>query len=228
MEVVVVTGAGSGLGACVARRFSQGGARVILLGRTREWLERTAESLSGESAVYPLDVSRKAQVEETFARIYQDEGTIHRLVNCAGVGIFDLAENLGQDAVDAMIDTNLKGTIYPTQAVLPRMKRDNSGCIINVISLSGVRANPTESVYCASKFGVEGFSKAVTLETAGTGIRISNFYMGNMATELWKGDRAKEMPEFIRPGDVADLIYLTTAPRSHMLVEEVRIRNFRG
>lgn len=228
MEVVVVTGAGSGLGACVARRFSQGGARVILLGRTRERLERTAESLSGESAVYPLDVSRKAQVEETFARIYQDEGTIHRLVNCAGVGIFDLAENLGQDAVDAMIDTNLKGTIYPTQAVLPRMKRDNSGCVINVISLSGVRANPTESVYCASKFGVEGFSKAVALETAGTGIRISNFYMGNMATELWKGDRAEEMPEFIRPEDVADLIYLTTAPRGHMLVEEVRIRNFRG
>lgn len=225
-EVVAVTGAGSGLGACITRRFSAAGAKVVLLGRTEEALRCVAVELENEYLVYPLDVSDKAQVDAVFSQIYQDTGRIDCLVNCAGVGTFDLAENLDEHAVNAMIDINLKGTIYATQAVLPRMKAADAGYIINVISLSGVRANPTESVYCASKFGVEGFTKAVALELDGTNIRVSNFYMGNMATNLWKGSRAEEQSKFIRPEDVADLLFLTTRIRENLVVEEVRIKNF--
>lgn len=225
-EMVVVTGAGSGLGACIARRFSTAGAKVVLLGRTESALRQVAGELEGEHLFYQLDVSRKAQVDAVFSRIYREAGEIDCLVNCAGVGIFDLAENLGEDAVNAMIDVNLKGTVYATQAVLPRMKAADRGALINVISLSGVRANPTESVYCASKFGVEGFTKAVALELEHTGVRVSSFYMGNMATNLWRGSRAEEQARFIRPEDVADLLFLTTRLRENLVVEEVCIRNF--
>ena len=225
-EIVVVTGAGSGLGACIARRFSAAGDTVALLGRTELGLRQTAEKLPGKSAVYRLDVSDPAQVWDTFERIYRELGTVDRLVNCAGVGVFGPAESIRREDVDAMIDTNLKGTIYATQAVLPRMRAADAGYLINVISLSGIRANPAESVYCASKFGVEGFSKAVALELAGTRVRVSNFYMGNMATNLWHGERASEQPSFIRPEDMADLIYESTRTRPNLVVEEVRVGNF--
>ena len=227
-EIVAVTGAGSGLGACIAKRFSSAGDVLILLGRTEGHLRSVAAELANACAVYLLDVSQKAQVEEVFSQIYHDFGRIDRLVNCAGVGIYNLAENLSKEDVDAMIDTNLKGTIYATQAVLPRMKAADAGYLINVISLSGKRAVSTESVYCASKFGADGFAKAVALELAETNIRVSNFYMGNMATNLWRGTRAEEQDLFLRPEDVADIIYMNTRIRNRMLVTEVSIQNFLG
>ena len=225
-EIVAVTGAGSGLGACIAKEFSAAGAIVVLLGRTEEKLAEIAAELPGESVRYLLDVSNKAQVDAVFARVYKEVGQIDRLVNCAGVGKYDLAENIGQEDVDAMIDINLKGTIYATQAVLPKMREADAGYIINVISMSGVRATPTESVYCASKFGVDGFSKALMIELEKTRVRVSNFYMGNMATALWKGSRADEMATFIRPEDVAHIIFESTQIRENLVVEEVRMKNF--
>lgn len=223
-EIIAVTGAGSGLGACITRRFSEAGASIILLDISEESMKKTAETLKGESAAYKLDISDKSQVEQVFDRIYEDHGTIDRLVNCAGIGKYDLAENIEQKYVDAMIDINLKGTIYVTQAVLPRMKACNAGYIINIVSMSGVRACTTESVYCGSKFGVEGFSKAVAMELEGTGIHMSNFYMGNMATNLWHGERADEMAGFIKPEDVADIIFDNTKVRDNLVIEEVRIK----
>jgi len=224
-KIVVITGAGSGLGACIAKKFFGAGAKIVMLDISEDNMKNTAAELEGESFSYQLDISNKSQVDSVFGRIYDEVGTIDRLVNCAGVGIYDLAENLGENAVNAMIDINLKGTIYTTQAVLPKMKENNAGYIINVVSMSGVRAVATESVYCGSKFGVEGFSKSVALEVEGTNIRVSNFYMGNMATNLWKGSRADEMCKFIQPEDMADIIFENTQERSNLLIEEVRIKN---
>lgn len=226
MGNVVVTGAGSGLGACIAKKFSEGGDKIILLDISQEGMEKVAAELPGETECHVLDISNKQAVDEVFAEVYKNNETVDRLINCAGVGKYDLAENIDEKFVDLMIDINLKGTIFATQAVLPKMKDLNAGYIINVVSMSGVRANPTESVYCGSKFGVEGFSKAVAIELEKTNIRISNFYMGNMATNLWKGDRADEMPKFIKPEDMADLIYVNTKLRDNLVVEEVRVKNF--
>lgn len=224
-EIIAVTGAGSGLGACIAKRFSAAETTIVMLDISEENMAKTAKELRGESEAYVLDISNKENVDEVFGRIYEKFGRIDRLVNCAGIGKYDLAENIEKKYVDAMIDINLKGTIYVTQSVLPKMKGRNEGYIINIVSMSGVRACPTESVYCGSKFGVEGFSKAVALELEGTNVHISNFYMGNMATNLWQGDRADEMARFIRPEDMADIIYENTRVRKNLVVEEVRIRN---
>lgn len=227
-EIIIITGAGSGLGACLARRFSEGGAMIIMLDVSEENMMKTKETMRGECDCYQLDISDKQQVDDTIAAVYDKYGRVDRLINCAGIGKYDLAEKIDQRSTDAMIDINLKGTIYITQAVLPLMKAADAGYIINVVSMSGVRANPTESVYCGSKFGVEGFSKAVAieLENEKSNVKISNFYMGNMATNLWKGERADEMPKWIKPEDMAEIIFENTAMRDNLVIEEVRIKNF--
>ena len=227
-EKIVITGAGSGLGACLARKFSSNGDFVIMLDVSEENMAKTKDTLHGECDCYQLDISKKVQVDNVIDRICDKYGKIDRLINCAGIGKYDLAEKLDEKITNAMIDINLKGTIYITQAVLPKMKALNEGYIINVVSMSGIRANPTESVYCGSKFGVEGFSKAVAieLENEKSNIKISNFYMGNMATNLWKGERADEMPKWIKPEDMADIIFDNTVVRDNLVIEEVRIKNF--
>lgn len=227
-EVVVITGAGSGLGARLARRYSDQGAVVVLLGRTEEKLVKTAESLSGASHYYVVDVASKAEVSRVFDSIYTEIGNVSILVNSAGVGIFDWAENTTEEAVHAMIDINLKGTIFCSQAVLPTMKKENKGNIINIISMSGKRPVATEAVYCASKYGVTGFTQAVALELADTAIRVSGIYMGNMATELWQGEKPADFDRFIDPDDMADVIMNVTKFRSYMSVEEVMVKNLRN
>ncbi|MDO4545024.1 MAG: SDR family oxidoreductase [Bacillota bacterium] len=226
-KIVAITGAGSGLGACIAKRFSAAGAKIVLLDISEKNMEGVAKELTGNSAAYKLDISDKKQVDAVFDRIYDEVGFIDRLVNCAGVGKYDIAENIEEKYVDAMIDINLKGTIFTTQAVLPRMKEKNEGYIINVVSMSGIRACATESVYCGSKFGVDGFSKAVAIEVEETNVNISNFYMGNMATNLWKGDRADEQAQFIKPEDMAEIIFENTQLRDNLVIEEVHIKNVR-
>jgi short-subunit dehydrogenase len=224
-KVVAITGGGSGLGARLARRYSEQGAKVVLLGRSMGKLEKVAGSLAEESFLYALDVSKKKEVESIFGRIREEVGDISILVNCAGVGFFDLAEKTTGDQTEAMIDINLKGNIYCTQEILAPMKAKNEGQIINVISMSGKRAKAGEAVYCASKFGLDGFTKAVALELEETAVRITGIYMGNMATELWGDDIPEEFGKFIDPEDMADVIMETTKFRSYMDIAEVVVKN---
>lgn len=107
-KVTVITGAGSGLGAELACRYSAEGDFVLLIGRTDEKLIGTQKKLSHpeKSKLYCLDIRDKAAVHETFSSIYREVGNVDILVNCAGVGKFDLAENISAEEVDAMIDLN--------------------------------------------------------------------------------------------------------------------------
>ena len=226
-KIVVITGAGSGLGASLARKYSEAGDRVVLLGRSQEKLLKVAESLNNENYVYSVDISVKQQVKDVFRLIYAEVGDIDILVNNAGVGYFDLAENIAEQSIDEMIDINLKGTIFCTQEVLGSMKQKNQGYIINIISKSGKRPVVTESVYCASKFGVSGFTESLALELENTSVRAIGIYMGNMATELWKGSAPEDMDKFIDPDDMADLIIENTRIRKHLAVEQITVKNLK-
>lgn len=226
-EIIVITGGGSGLGAALAKKFSQAGAVIVLADLSEENMRQTALSLAGPCHSYKVDISDSDDVQTVFTRIYQDLGRIDRLINCAGLGVYDLTEKIPPAMVHKMIDVNLKGTIFCTQAVLPTMKKENRGYLINVISMSGVRALAEESVYCASKFGADGFTKAVSLELAGTDVKVSNFYMGAMATAMWKDSPQEVRDSFIQPEDMAELIFDNTKVRKNLTVDEVRIRNIR-
>ena len=222
---VVITGAGSGLGASLARKYSDKGAHVVLLGRNMEKLIRVSESLPGPFSLHSLDVTNRKRVEQVFETIEQKTGPIHILINNAGTGTFDLLENLEEQAIHEMIDINLKGTIFCTQEALKFMRGRNEGTIINIISKSGKRGSLKESVYCASKFGVSGFMEALALELENTAIRITGFYMGNMATDLWGNQIPEEFGRFIHPDDMADIVIENTAIRKNLMVEQVIVKN---
>ena len=177
MKNVVITGAGSGLGASLAKKYHAAGYHVTLLGRTIEKLEDTAKNFKNY-AVYQLDVSSYTAVESTFQHIKEDIGVIDILVNNAGVGYFDLAENLKADQIDQMIDINLKGTIYCTQQVLGEMKTRDSGTIMNIVSTAGVEGKVTESAYSASKFGVKGYTESLLKELENSQVHVHGIYMG--------------------------------------------------
>ena len=226
-EIIAITGSGSGPGACLAKKFSDHGATIVLLDISEDNMRATSAMLSGPYHAYQVDIANSDDVKNVFAKIFQDLGGIDRLINCAGLGHYVLAEETSSDWVHKMIDINLKGTIFCTQAVLPKMKAENKGYIINVISMSGVRALATESVYCASKFGVDGFMKAVALELEGLDVKISNFYMGAMATAMWKDSPQDFRDKLIQPEDMAEIIFENTKIRRNIMVDEVRIRNIR-
>lgn len=224
---VVITGAGSGLGASLAIKYNEMGHHVSLIGRTKEKLEKVAESFGDSNySIYPLDISSAADVNKVFKEMADDIGPVDILVNNAGLGYFDLAENIKTDEIDQMIDINLKGTIYCSQAVLPSMKERNAGSVINVISTAGVEGKVTESAYNASKFGVRGFTESLLKELKDTKIHVHGVYMGGMNTNFW-GDELQDQNDtgLMNPNDVADIILLNTAERQNMNIPQIIIKN---
>ncbi|WP_442602226.1 SDR family oxidoreductase [Paenibacillus sp. KN14-4R] len=225
-NIVVITGAGSGLGAALAYKYSSLGYHICLLGRTKSKLEQTAKTLTHGYSIYEVDVSSKQQVAQIIQSIQGDLGPIQLLFNNAGVGYFDDAENLSEDSVHQMIDINLKGTIFCTQEVLKGMKDRNEGTIVNIVSTAGKEGKVTESVYCASKFGVRGFTESLTLELKKTAIHVFAVYMGGMKTEFWDGIFSEEQTKkLMDPHDIADIIMDNIKPRKSLTVTEVVIKN---
>lgn len=225
-QVVVITGAGSGLGASLAKKYSELGYHVCLLGRTESKLDRTAKLLSGPYSIFPVDVSSKEDVTQVMKQIKEEVGPIDILINNAGVGYFDVAENLSEKAVHDMIDINLKGTIFCTQEVLPAMKNRNAGTIVNVASTAGIEGKVNETVYCASKFGARGFTEALAVELQDTQIRVFGAYMGGMKSEFWDGIyEPEQIKDLMDTDDVADIIIANAKQRKFLTVTEVIIKN---
>lgn len=226
-KIAVITGAGSGLGASLAKKYAEDGYHVCLLGRTEAKLARTAENLPNENhSIFSVDVSSKREVSHVFEKVKEKLGTVDVLINNAGVGAFELAENLSEEAIHQMIDINLKGTIFCTQEVLSDMKQRNSGSILNIVSTAGLEGKMTESVYCASKFGVRGFHESLLIELEETDIHVFGAYMGGMKTEFWDGIfDAAQTEGLMDPEDIADIIYHNAIERKNLNVEQVVIKN---
>ena len=227
LKHVVITGAGSGLGASLAKKYLQKGYHVTILGRTVKKLEDLASSFEeSHFSTSALDVASFDDVRTVFKKIKKNQGPIDILVNNAGVGYFDLAENLDLFQMDQMIDINLKGTIYCTQQVIKDMKDRNKGSVINIVSTAGVEGKVTESVYCASKFGVKGYTESLLKEVADTNVHIHGIYMGGMNTPFWDGILDEDsMDGMMDPDDIADIVIGNTMERKNINVPEVIINN---
>ena len=160
-RVAVITGAARGIGRAVAQAYAAEGALVYPLDR----LGDEVATLAGPS-LQPrtLDITDAETVNAVFTDIESQAGRIDILVNNAGVIFFKPVEEVSVDEWDHLLSVNLRGTFLCTRAVAPGMKRRLLGSIINVSSNAGVRGGLNESVYCASKFGIEGFSRALAVE----------------------------------------------------------------
>ncbi|MDN4527577.1 SDR family NAD(P)-dependent oxidoreductase [Fictibacillus fluitans] len=205
MKSVIITGGGSGLGAALAEEYAKK-YKVILIGRTLKKLTMVKDVLMqrGQQAdCYACDVTSMEEVKHVFGQLFQRED-IHMLINNAGSGIFGPLEKFTEEEVDLLLDTNVKGTLFTTMAALPYLKEKSEGKIMNVISTAGLRGKVNESVYCASKFAVRGFTESLVKELDGTGISVTAVYMGGMDTPFWEAsDHVKDKSRFKTPQQVA-------------------------
>ena len=185
-KVVIITGASSGLGEATARRLADRGAKLVLAARREDRLKALSEDLSAKGAevIWQVtDVTDRKQVEALAASAKEAFGRIDVLVNNAGLMPLAPLDALKVDEWDQMVDVNIKGVMYGIAAVLPTMREQHSGHVINLSSVAGHKLFPGAAVYCATKLAVKALSEGLRME-AGDEIRSTNISPGAVATEL--------------------------------------------
>ncbi|AHG64124.1 SDR family oxidoreductase [Advenella mimigardefordensis] len=184
-KVVIITGASSGLGEATARMLAKKGAKLMLAARRTDRLQALAKELElNESVIVPTDVTDRKQVENLVAQTVKEYGRVDVLINNAGLMPSSMLENLHIDEWDRMIDVNIKGVLYGIAAVLPVMKAQKSGHIINVSSVAGHKVGPGGTVYAATKHAVRALSEGLRQEIKPYNIRTTIISPGAVATEL--------------------------------------------
>jgi 3-oxoacyl-[acyl-carrier protein] reductase len=196
-QIVVVTGAGRGIGQEIAREFAAGGAKVALISRSETSCGGAAEEINktypGTCSAYAVDVSDHAAVQEVAKRIGEELGPISVLVNNAGVTRDGLLMRMKEEDWDTVLDTNLKGAFNTVKAFMrPLMKAENSR-IINIASVIGLIGNAGQANYSASKAGLIGFTKAVARELAGRAVTCNAIAPGFITTDM-----TDELPDNVK------------------------------
>ncbi|TET94725.1 MAG: SDR family NAD(P)-dependent oxidoreductase, partial [Candidatus Zixiibacteriota bacterium] len=184
-KIALITGASSGIGAACARKFAEQGVRLILAARRTERLEKLAAELSVETHLIQLDVRDRKAVEKVIYGLPSEWENIDILVNNAGLsrGLHKLHEG-NIDSWEEMIDTNVKGLLYVSRAVIPGMVARGRGHIINIGSIAGHEVYPGGNVYCATKHAVDALSKGMRIDLVDTPIRVSTVDPGLVETEF--------------------------------------------
>lgn len=207
-KTVIITGGGSGLGLALAREYNKT-YNVYLVGRNEKKLEQAVQSFthSENKVSYKVcDVTNYEQTESILQSIFQSEN-VHLLINNAGMGVFEPLENLSKTDITGMFETNVYGTIFPTKIAFPLFKKQGFGKVMNIISTAGLRGKVNESVYCASKFAVRGFTESIVKEWDGSNINPTAVYMGGMDTPFWdESTHIADRSRLKSPEQVASLI----------------------
>ena len=163
-KVIVIVGATGGIGATLTRQLASTGARLVLAARNAEKLAALATELPIDVLISATDITQPQQVDTLIARTISRFGQIDVLVNAAGAGILKAYNTIEPSDLDKMLDLNLKGCFYTTQAAAKEMQKRKSGHICNVVGILGKHSMPMAAAYSASKFGVVGFSKSIAEE----------------------------------------------------------------
>ena len=186
-KVILITGGGTGIGAETARLLAARGAAVAIAARRRDKLDEVVTDITaqgGRAGAYVLDVANKAQVEAVVAQVVADFGQLDVLINNAGLMPIRPMAEVNTDEWDAMIDVNLKGTLYSIAAVLPRFIAQRSGHIINLSSVAGIKVfAPGGTVYSGTKFAVGAISEGLRQEV-GDIIRVTSIEPGAVESDL--------------------------------------------
>jgi NADP-dependent 3-hydroxy acid dehydrogenase YdfG len=232
-KIAFITGASSGIGLATARAFAAQGARLILAARRIERfaLERNTLGDADNFLTLSLDVTDHTAVERAVAALPKEWGDIDILVNNAGLsrGLDKLYEGQRQDW-EEMIDTNVKGLLYVTRAVVPGMVERGRGHIVNLGSTAGRMTYPNGAVYCATKAAERSITEGLREDLLGTPLRVTTVDPGMVETEFsevrFRGDKQRAAKVYenitpLKPEDVADaILYAVTRP-AHVNVSEV-------
>ena len=187
-QVVVITGASSGIGLEAAKLFAARGDRVVLCARRTERLEALRTEIAkagGESLIVPLDLADVSAAPSLIAEAEKAFGRVDVLVNNAGFGRQCRFEDMTDADIQRMFAVNLFSPMALSRAAAKGMRARRSGSIVNVSSVAGVVASPLNAVYCSTKHALVGFSRALRLELKGTGVRVTAVLPGSTATEFF-------------------------------------------
>jgi len=236
-KIVLITGATSGFGKACAEKFASECFDLILNGRREERLEEIKSELEKKFNIavclLPFDVRDRKSVFAAVERIPASWQGIDVLINNAGLALGrDYFDEADIDDWDTMIDTNVKGLLYVSKAVIPLMIKQKKGHIINMGSIAGNEVYEKGNVYCASKFAVDAISQSMRIDLLRHGIKVTNIQPGAAETEFgivrFKGDAdtAKQVYNGLTPlsaKDIADVIYYTTTLPDHVCLNEIVI-----
>src|ERR1700681_1048113 len=226
-QVAIITGAGRGIGAAIARKLASMGATAVLCGRTRAALENTAHAIAesqGRSEIIACDVTQVNSVEAAARRVESALGRIDILVNNAGIGGFGgPLHQLPPDAWDQILNTNLRGVFYTIRAFAPLMMKARSGHIINISSLAGKNALPNGAAYAASKWGLNGLTYSVAEELRAHNIRVSVICPGSVHTEF-SPHPGKNAEKMLQASDVAHAVAMIVTQAPQSFASEILLR----
>jgi 3-oxoacyl-[acyl-carrier protein] reductase len=189
-RIAFVTGASRGIGRACALALSAAGEKVVLAARQVERLEEVASEIGargGEAFIVAIDLASQDSIKEAFAKAAKDFGRIDVLVNNAGLTRDGLAMRMKRDDWDAVINTNLSGSFFCIQQVMPAMVRERRGRIINITSVVGESGNPGQANYVASKAGLIGLTKSLAQELASRNITVNAVAPGFVETDMTAG-----------------------------------------
>ena len=229
-QIAIVTGAGSGLGAAIARTLAGAGAHCVLAGRRPDALAGTADRIQaagGRATVVPTDVTQADQVERLAAAALATGGRIDILVNAAGIFRLAAFEDTSLELFDATLAVNLRGAFACCRAVWPPMRQAGGGQIVNLSSMAAVRTFEGNTAYAPSKAGLNALSAVMALEGQPHHIRVLTICPAATDTPVWEGQAtAAVRTGMMAPETVAEqVVWLLSTPRN-LVIEPIVIGNF--
>ncbi len=233
-KTVLITGASSGFGVGIARRFAEDGCKLVLAARRAEKLAEVAAELASVPVhTVTLDVRDREQVFATLSHLPEEFQSIDVLVNNAGLALgLEPAHKANLDDWEVMVDTNIKGLMYVTRCILPGMVERNRGHVINIGSVAGNWPYPGGNAYGASKAFVKQFTNNLRADLSGTAVKATNIEPGLAETEFslvrYKGDAAKadQVYQDTRPLDAQDLgevVHWVASQPPHLNVNSMEV-----
>ena len=216
-KVIIVTGVSKGIGRATAEALLARGAAVAGWGRT------APNGLQHERfQFFECDVRDEHAVQEAFTNTQRELGTeIHGLINNAGLGVAGPVDGFSSEDWKLMFDTNVHGLFYCTKAVLPQMKRQQLGHIVNISSIAGQTGIEKMAGYCATKFAVKGFSQSLFKEVRNDGIKVTCLYPGSTETNFFDDIPGTEPnSQMMQPADIASaIVYALETPFNFHIVD---------
>jgi NAD(P)-dependent dehydrogenase (short-subunit alcohol dehydrogenase family) len=225
MKKYIITGGSSGMGYAIAAELLRKDNSVIIVSRNAESSDLSKHK---NCIAKNVDISKVDEIKE-FLSWYktQPENTVDALVNCAGIGWGKLLADTKEEEYEKMFNINVKGLIFMTQGIVPFIK-EQAGIICNFSSIAGIKGFSEWSLYCASKYAVEGFTQSIRYELRPKGIRVISVKPGSVDTPFYEKLKLEEKKDFIKPETVAYLVTTILDIPKEAVVEDIFINNAVG
>ena len=223
-KIILISGASSGLGKAMAKELGDD-YEVVIFGYQADELQQTAEEIGCDYEI--ADVTDYQAIEKLVRSVIDKKGRVDCLINNAGVYLRGELEENEPAAIQRTIEVNIIGAMFCSRAVIPYMKKQKNGLIINVVSQDGFYAKLERSVYAASKWAMAGFTKCLQIDLAKHGIRVSGLYPGRMKTKLFEaaGIKEEDFSDALESAEVVKAVRFILEVDNHILIPEIGIKH---